>query len=1209
MLRIHTSRRRFARRSRFLFTLLAGAGALSVVPAALAIDTTGDPRQSLYAGGFTVPGEVAAGPGDTSLNRALIAADEALGVLRLVPGTDNLLNLPTALGGTPISASQLAVQDGHLYVVDQEVGIVRIPWSAVNGAWDVAAGVVITDTAFPTDRPVSLTSDEAGNLYSGFITTGEIVKIASPSDAPVVTRNYANTSDGGGAHALAFDGATNTLYVAEGSGLATLVIPDPPGDSAGTASPLEGVTLHPAGGIALDADGLTWPADPDGDGPLATTKNLLVGTAQGIEQINLTGSVSGAVPLTRRYARGLANVSGLHLLTSPLDAPDPLIGPPADDYPAGTLLAGEDPSAGADGAFGQYVAIRPGTPPANASPAMTAPPSHPVLNSLTTPADLAWDDNNRLWVTDHMAGPVRVTLDPFGGIGSTQQIFNSPLLPYIPGLPMMPFDSAGALAFDQFGHLYFTDNATQGTASVWKVPAHPQTRELQAAGIVKVAEFRQADGRSLQPDALAIDKDGNLYVGFVRSNQIARISDLQAASPVIEPTWSVTSTGDPAAGLEVDPENRLLISSGSVVTRASIDGPNHLPQPWIDIPLAPGVPTLDAPSDLSLAPDALYVLDDLEVIRVPLAGAPDRTPDVAGASVRLEGLNIAGGLVLDEAGRTRPDVANVPNPALFAATDFAVAEGTGQIFTTDDPVANPAYRTPALGDVSHLVVTEPTGVLAGPITPKAVLSSPGLLDAVTFQLVSADGGTVMAELGTDTTPDAQNRVQSDPFDTASVPDGTYRIRAVAQRAGFEPRMNDRTVQIDNVIPPAVFTSPADPLYLKSIQTLQINDSAFVGVQRVQFKVNGISRVIDTAAPFRLSNFNFGSTPVEATIEAIATFSKPFGASANRVVSTGVQPYRVDGVAPTAAITSPSAGAFLQGVVDINATVTDQWTNGDNSVATSDLRLDGTEIAAAGDGVLTASVDTTSLADGTHTITARGTDRAGNTSAVASRTTVVDNVAPVVALGPLAAEVGPDVTLSATATNVGASIASVEFFDGATSLGVDSAAPFTIAASGLTSGEHSFTAVATTQAGVHTVTSPPQVTTVVLPPAPEAAEPPVGAVATTAPGGGALVTAQSVPAPAAPRALRAPQAVIVTETSATVRVVLSAPSTLTAVVTNSAGELVQTIALGKRSGTQAVRWNLKNTKGKRVKKGVYRITIRAVDTKGKLRTVTRTVRVK
>lgn len=1195
-----------------MFTLLAGAGALSIAPAALGIDTAGDPRQSLYAGGFTVPGEVAAGLGDTSLNRALIAADEALGLLSLVPGTDNLLNLPNALGGAPISASQLTVQDGHLYVVDQETGIVRIPWDTVAGAWDVAAGVVITDAAFPIDRPISLASDDAGNLYSGFITSGEIAKIASPSDAPVITRNYASTSDGGGAQALAFDAATSTLYLAEATGVSTLAIPDPPGDSAGAATALAGVSLHPAGGIALDAQGLTWPADPDGDGPLVATKNLLVGTAQGIEQINLTGSVSPAVPLMRRYARGLSNVSGLHLLTSALDAPDSLIGP-VDDYPSGTLLAGEDPSAGADGAFGQYVAIRPGAPPANASAALTAPPSHPVVNNLTTPADLAWDDNNRLWVSDHMGGPLRVTLDRFGGIGSTQQIFNSPLLPYIPGLPMMPFDSVGALAFDQFGHLYLTDNATQGTASVWKVPADPQTRQLQASRIVKVAEFRTVDGRSLQPDALAVDRNGDLYVGFIRTNQIARISDLQSTSPVIEPAWSFTSTGNPATGLEVDPENRLLVSEGTVVTRVSIDSANRVPQPWIDVPLAPGVPTLDAPSDLSLAPDALYILDDLEVIRVPLAGAPDRAPDVAGASVRLEGLNIAGGLVLDEAGRTRPDVAGVPNPALFAATDFLVAEGTGQIFATDDAVANPAYRTPALGDVSNLAVTEPSGVLVGAIAPKAVLSSPNLVQTVSFQLVSEDGATVVSELGADTTPDAQNSVQSPSFDTTSVPDGAYRIRAIAQRAGFDPRVNDRTVQIDNDIPAAVFTSPADALYLKAVQTLQINDSAFVGVQRVQFKVNGISRVIDTAAPFRLSNFNFGATPVEATIEAIATFSKPFGASANRTVSTGVQTYRVDGIAPTAAITSPSVGAFLQGSVDLTATVTDQWTNGDNSVATSDLRLDGTVMATAADGVLAASVDTTLLTDGTHTITARGTDRAGNASAVASRTAVVDNIAPVVALGAIPSTIGPAVTLTATATNVGAPIASVEFFDGTTSLGVDTAAPFSVAASGLAAGDHSFTAVATTQSGVHTVTSTPQVATVLLLPAPAAGNPSVEVVPVTpaAPPAnvGAPLTAQSVPAPAAPVALLAPQAVTVTPTSATVRVVLSAPSTLTAVVTNSAGEVVQTITLGTRSGKQAVRWNLKDAKGKRVKKGVYRITIRAVDAKGKLRTVTRTVRLK
>jgi hypothetical protein len=67
--------------------------------------------------------------------------------------------------------------------------------------------------------------------------------------------------------------------------------------------------------------------------------------------------------------------------------------------------------------------------------------------------------------------------------------------------------------------------------------------------------------------------------------------------------------------------------------------------------------------------------------------------------------------------------------------------------------------------------------------------------------------------------------------------------------------------------------------------------------------------------------------------------------------------------------------------------------------------------------------------------------------------------------------GSSLTLSAQAASSGASIASVQFFDGSTSLGTDSAAPFSMNVSGLTTGAHVITAKATDSNGLSTTSAP------------------------------------------------------------------------------------------------------------------------------------------
>ena len=114
--------------------------------------------------------------------------------------------------------------------------------------------------------------------------------------------------------------------------------------------------------------------------------------------------------------------------------------------------------------------------------------------------------------------------------------------------------------------------------------------------------------------------------------------------------------------------------------------------------------------------------------------------------------------------------------------------------------------------------------------------------------------------------------------------------------------------------------------------------------------------------------------------------------------------------------------------------------------------------------------TGTLPGGTHSITARATDNTGATttsSAVSITVQAAQNQSPTITLtspppGLLAAP--GNLVLRADATDPDGSIARVEFFNGSTSLGNDTTAPFELSLNDLAAGVYSFTATATDNAG-------------------------------------------------------------------------------------------------------------------------------------------------
>ncbi len=156
--------------------------------------------------------------------------------------------------------------------------------------------------------------------------------------------------------------------------------------------------------------------------------------------------------------------------------------------------------------------------------------------------------------------------------------------------------------------------------------------------------------------------------------------------------------------------------------------------------------------------------------------------------------------------------------------------------------------------------------------------------------------------------------------------------------------------------------------------------------------------------------------------------------------------RTDVAAPVITLSSPAAGATVQGVVGI-------WAQGsdDIGITTVDFFVDGALVGTVTAGTFTnfsASWDTLQFANGGHVLTARAHDVAGNTTVSAPVTVTVSNpddpVAPTGAITSPAPEheVWGTVELTADASdNVG--VARVDFFVNGTLLGTDTAAPYAL----------------------------------------------------------------------------------------------------------------------------------------------------------------------
>ena len=170
--------------------------------------------------------------------------------------------------------------------------------------------------------------------------------------------------------------------------------------------------------------------------------------------------------------------------------------------------------------------------------------------------------------------------------------------------------------------------------------------------------------------------------------------------------------------------------------------------------------------------------------------------------------------------------------------------------------------------------------------------------------------------------------------------------------------------------------------------------------------------------------------------------------------------------PTVSLTSPPSGATFTAPASITLAAT--AADADGTIAKVEFYRGGTTLVGT-TNVSPYRYTWGSVAAGAYSLTAKAYDnKNGTATSIPVTITVVANQRPVVTLTSPANDTfvlaGSAVSLSATASDPDGSIARVEFFDGATSLGVATTVPYGVVWTAVPAGPHSIFARATDNTG-------------------------------------------------------------------------------------------------------------------------------------------------
>jgi archaellum component FlaF (FlaF/FlaG flagellin family) len=195
---------------------------------------------------------------------------------------------------------------------------------------------------------------------------------------------------------------------------------------------------------------------------------------------------------------------------------------------------------------------------------------------------------------------------------------------------------------------------------------------------------------------------------------------------------------------------------------------------------------------------------------------------------------------------------------------------------------------------------------------------------------------------------------------------------------------------DTTLPSVSLTAPTAGATIAGPMTISANAADNVAVDHVDLLVDGTTMGTIKNAPYQISFDSTSLTNGAHTISARAVDS-----SGNERATTPISltinnppPPTPDTTAPSVTLSAPSAGSTLSGMVTLTATASDNV-----AVATVGFLIDGSQIGSTTLSPYKLSLDSTSLTNGAHTLSARAVDSSGNAKTSATVAVTVNNAPP------------------------------------------------------------------------------------------------------------------------------------------------------------------------------------------------------------------------
>ncbi|MEV7604684.1 chitobiase/beta-hexosaminidase C-terminal domain-containing protein [Paenarthrobacter sp. NPDC089322] len=658
-----------------------------------------------------------------------------------------------------------------------------------------------------------------------------------------------------------------------------------------------------------------------------------------------------------------------------------------------------------------------------------------VAVGLTKASGSLVDPDGRIWVSDARAGFCRVTeasgttpggLETGTCLGGTLPGHQGG--PALAGSPALIDPSpASHGSGDEFA---FIPDAAVGSSAVVRAFWDPSDGVFVYDG-----ELTIFDG-DLRPNAVSDGPDGNIYLSFANARSIVKIVNPTALHPSIESIASVNSSSLGLAATHRNSAGNVVVyvaeTSGLTVFTAPADGvlTNFVPQPLYNVgkptaiyydwhsPLVlytgtgNGTTTADAGKDtisridlstdtvdnqwalgfskvggLSMRDGKLLVMEDPGQLDPAKPSQKGRlltlggvVPSIVSGPTAADGTQAANPAFTNDPTPTFAVASTPPGGALDCSLQLSTATPVWQVcssgtYTPATPLANGAYTFSVRAAPSGLPVSRAFTVdVTAPAAP--VITSPAagatVNKAPVLGVTSEADSTLSCSVDSTTAFTACSNGYV--FNLTTAGQHVLRVRAT-DMAGNVSAVASVTVTADLTAPQVSITAPAEGATVGTSASFTFTStSSDIAGYRCKLGSNAF-----TACTSPKSYTNLPSGPASFTVEARDAAGNTSTATRNVTV------FAPDTAAPVVSV-DPAGGTY-----GANKTVALSV----NEAATIYFTTDGSTPTTSSP-VYSGPIALTSM-----TLQYFARDTAGNTSAVATQTYVLDNIAPTVSVTPAA----------------------------------------------------------------------------------------------------------------------------------------------------------------------------------------------------------------